>query len=1106
MEHQRLVPEPNARPSLPPAVDIMPPVFKKSSLLLRRHLDAVGGALVLAALYAVSLYRYVLFHSLAELFSVVVACGVFMVYWNARRFLDNGYFLFVGSAYLCVGFIDLLHTLAYKGMGVFPDNDGNVANQLWIAARYVESLSFVAACVFLRRRLNVPLLAAGYAAVVALLLGSIFAWRVFPDCFIDGVGVTGFKTVNEYVICGILGLSIALLVRQRAEFDRKVFRLLLGSLAVTIASELSFSYYTNPYGFNNLVGHLFKLVSFYLLYRAFIEEGLRRPYDLIFRNLKRSELALRKSKDEFAKEREFLNAVLDNIRDGIVVCNAEGVLTLFNPASRQFHGLPEKPIPAAQWPEHFDLYLPDGTTRMTTDDVPLYRALRGDAVHNVEMVIAPRGMDSRRLLTDGRQLVLGGKLVGAVAVMHDITEQRQTEEALRLAQFCIDCASDSVFWLDIHGRVIYANDEACRALGYSSEELRSLTVHDIDPTFPRNVWAAHWEELRRKKSLVVRSCHRTKSGTLIPVEIALNHIDFGGKEYNCAFARDITQRQQAEAAVRESEERYRSLVENIDMGITLIDRQHRILMVNNAQATLFGRTPRDYVGQACFQAFEKRDTICDHCPGVQAMTTGRSAEVETQGVRDDGSRFTARLRAFPVVGTDGTPTGFIEVVEDITNRKRADEELSRAKEAAEAANLAKSEFLANMSHEIRTPMTAILGFADILRGRSTDQECDEAARIIQRNGQHLLHLINDILDLSKIEAGKFEVEHVVCLPHQIVAEVVSTMKVRADAKGLPLTLDVLGDVPERITTDPARLRQILVNLIGNAIKFTEVGGVRVVMRFDGTSADDAKLRFDVIDTGIGMSEKQLALLFQPFAQADASTRRRFGGTGLGLAISKRLAGMLGGEVSVSSTPEQGSTFSLTITAGLVPGAKLAGGAVTAKPQPPVTSIPQPLKCRVLLAEDGPDNQRLIAFLLRKSGAEVVVAENGQIAVRLALAAEQAGSPFDVILMDMQMPVMDGYEATGQLRNAGYANPIIALTAHAMTEDRQKCIEAGCNEYASKPIHPGSLLELIGTWVGKDAKAYKNRGNADEKQGAKAKTEADFDQNPETGGQAAAADG
>jgi signal transduction histidine kinase/CheY-like chemotaxis protein len=393
------------------------------------------------------------------------------------------------------------------------------------------------------------------------------------------------------------------------------------------------------------------------------------------------------------------------------------------------------------------------------------------------------------------------------------------------------------------------------------------------------------------------------------------------------------------------------------------------------------------------------------------------------------------------------------------------EQLIRAKHAAEAATQAKSEFLANMSHEIRTPMTAILGFSDILLSNPSPDEAMESARIIKRNGDNLLKIINDILDLSKIEAGKFRVVRTACSPRQIAADVVSLMKVHADAKGLPLTLNIGEDVPEQITTDPTRLRQILVNLLGNAIKFTEVGEVRIALRDAGPDGDST-MRFDVTDTGIGLSDEQIGLLFQPFSQADGSINRRFGGTGLGLAISKRLAGVLGGDITVASAPGKGSTFSLTIATGPRDGAEpidLATDELELQRQEPrLTSIHD---SRILLAEDGPDNQRLIAHVLRRGGCEVTVAVDGQVAVDLALEALQAGDPFDVIVMDMQMPVMDGYEATRQLRKVGYAGPIVALTAHAMRDDCQKCLDAGCNDYTTKPIDRALLLDVVARHVG-----------------------------------------
>jgi signal transduction histidine kinase/ActR/RegA family two-component response regulator len=429
--------------------------------------------------------------------------------------------------------------------------------------------------------------------------------------------------------------------------------------------------------------------------------------------------------------------------------------------------------------------------------------------------------------------------------------------------------------------------------------------------------------------------------------------------------------------------------------------------------------------------------------------------------------FTAAL----IKDSKGDVVGAVQTVEDITDRRQTEIELEESRRAADAANRAKSEFLANMSHEIRTPMTAILGYADILLAEdgieTTPDHCREAVRTIKRNGEHLLGLINCILDLSKVESGKMEIQRVRCSPFALLEEVISLMRVRAAEKSLPLAMEAGDLLPETVLTDPLRLRQVLVNLVGNAIKFTDRGKVHVAVQLlrDG---GPQRLRFDVTDTGIGMNADQMAKLFQPFSQVDNSAARKFGGTGLGLAISKRLVEALGGTIEVHSAPGKGSTFSVTIDPGpldTVPLLRQTKAAVEPTLSAAATaSGTTELHARILLAEDGPDNRRLISLLLRKAGAEVTAVENGQLATECALAQSEAGCPFDVVLMDMQMPVMDGYEATRALRGRGYVGPIIALTAHAMVEDRQKCLDAGCDDYPIKPIGRQKLLATVAHWA------------------------------------------
>jgi len=388
----------------------------------------------------------------------------------------------------------------------------------------------------------------------------------------------------------------------------------------------------------------------------------------------------------------------------------------------------------------------------------------------------------------------------------------------------------------------------------------------------------------------------------------------------------------------------------------------------------------------------------------------------------------------------------------------------QARDRAEAANQAKSRFLAGVSHEIRTPLTAILGYAEILAEECAGPATEEPLQVIRRNTESLLQVVSDVLDLSKIEAEVVEVQREPCSPLSLAAEVAAAVRIRAEAKGLVLHVEPSDSVPDVIYTDPARLRQILLNLADNAVKFTASGKVSLVVGSRVDQGGETRVTFAVVDTGVGMTAEQAAAVFEPFVQCHEEPPRRGGSAGLGLAISERLAGLLGGRIVVHTAPQAGCTFELVLPVGEPAGPAAAAPSVSSSPRTADHSTEQrPSRLeglRILLAEDCRDNQRLVSHLLRKAGIEVVLAQNGQAAVESARRAQGEGRPFDLILMDIQMPELDGLEATAQLRDEGYSGAIVALTAYALSDDRRRCLEAGCNDYLTKPIRRDHLLQVV----------------------------------------------
>ncbi len=665
------------------------------------------------------------------------------------------------------------------------------------------------------------------------------------------------------------------------------------------------------------------------------------------------------------------------------------------------------------------------------------------------------------------QVVPAGAGAGTLVLVTDVGPTATHGERQAVLDFALDRVDEFVYLLDEEGRILYANDAACRSVGYSRAELLNMTVFDITPEFATRRWAEHWASVAAAGSRVIESLHRGRDGHVFPVEVRINHFSHEGRGYHLTLVADISERRRAQ----ELEDHYReflTLAEGLPDNIVRYDRNGRATYVNAQLEATLGRPRVELLGTRPTDLNPPGVPLFDtYDAGVMnAISTGEPQSVELDFPGPRGHEY-HQVRIIAERDDDGTVIGAIALGRDVTERHRHLQQIDEARREAEqhARELAvardeavraarvKSEFLANMSHEIRTPMNGVLGLADLLLAGELNPAAREMAEGIHRSGVALLTIINDILDFSKLEAGRMTLAEEPFDLLTLCNDVIALLSARASQRRLVLRLEFAESVPLHWRGDAGRIRQILLNLLGNAIKFTPSG--EVVLSVRPSAEPTGALVLEVRDTGIGIPSDRLEAVFDSFTQADGSITRRFGGTGLGLAITRQLVDLMHGTVRAQSEPGQGSTFTCEL-----PLSPLDARTTVAPPAPvePAVDLP-PLELDVLLVEDNAVNRMVATRLLRGWKCGQTVAEDGAE----ALERMKSGG-FDVVLMDVQMPVMDGLTASEHWREIererGGHVPIIALTAHAMEGDRERCMEAGMDDYVSKPLRPAELHAAI----------------------------------------------
>ncbi len=788
----------------------------------------------------------------------------------------------------------------------------------------------------------------------------------------------------------------------------------------------------------------------------------RPSYEGLEKRVKELEKELtkrRQAEQEVGKRYDLEAKLIQNSIDGIVGVDTKGNVLLFNKGAEKIFGYSQEEVVGKINVE--ELYLP-GLAR------DVNRKLKSPKYDGPGQLI---NYDTEVLHKDGRHIPVrisgsllydNSKVIGSVGYFHDMTLQKQTFDKLRCSEekyrTILEDMQEGYYEVDIAGNFTFFNESMCNILGCSRDELIGMSLGGFTN---QGTAKKGYQAFNRVYTTGVSASGfdwkiTRKDGTKRHIEASIS-LKKGTEGKVIGFQgiiRDVTNRKHMEEALQESEEKYRTILENIEDGYYQVDIAGNFTFFNDSMCNMLGYFRDELIGMNNQQTMDEENVKRLYQISKEVYATGNSSKIaDWEVIRKDGARLWIEGSISLVRDTEGQGIGFRGIMRDVTDRRRAEKELKKAKEEAEIANRAKSEFLANMSHEIRTPMNGIIGMTGLALGTELTKEQREYLKMVKSSANSLLALLNDILDLSKIESGKLELEEMDFDLRNTVEHAAEIVAVKAEEAGLELTCHIKPDVPTAMVGDPTRLRQVIVNLLGNSTKFTDKGEVGVKVKTEKEEDASVLLHFLVTDTGIGIPPEKVETIFKSFRQADGSTTRKYGGTGLGLTISKQLVEMMGGNIWVESEQGKGSTFHFTARFPL----NIRETRETLRLKELDLSGVQ-----VLIVDDNATNRLVFHEMTSLWGLVPTEVADGKRALAEIKRAFESGRPYQLMLLDLQMPEMDGFEVAKRVKEGPFGSDveIILLTSLGQKGDAERCRELGISGYLLKPVKQSDLLDGI----------------------------------------------